>query len=96
MSVVKINVKVKVSAKEDKIGEWREVNGESILQISIKQIPERGKANESVIKLLSKEFKVPQKNIQIVSGHRSNTKSIVIECPGVLSSIAVTNIVDDI
>lgn len=48
------------------------------LKAKITSAPEAGKANEHLIKLLSAFFQVPQKNIQIIKGHKSSRKSVKI------------------
>jgi uncharacterized protein (TIGR00251 family) len=40
--------------------------------------PEKGKANASLIKLLSKTFNIKQANIEILRGHTSNKKVLSI------------------
>ena len=40
--------------------------------------PVDGKANEALILLLSKEFGVAKRDIQIVKGHTSKNKTVVI------------------
>ncbi len=47
-------------------------------KVKINAIPEKGKANESIIKLLAKRLKISQKNIKIIKGELSNKKTIVI------------------
>ena len=58
-----------------------EISGEG--QISLKlyvtSVPEDGKANEAVIKLLSQELKVPKSAITIIQGLKSRKKVVRIE-----------------
>lgn len=49
------------------------------LKISITAPPERGRANESVERLLSKALGIPLKAVRIVAGHTSPRKSVLIE-----------------
>lgn len=49
------------------------------LTIYITTAPEKGKANKEVIKILSKALKIPQNQIQIISGSLSRNKRIKIE-----------------
>lgn len=51
---------------------------QALLKIKIAAPPEKGKANAAVIKLLSKTFGVPAKNIEILSGQTSPLKIIKI------------------
>ncbi|MES2215463.1 MAG: DUF167 domain-containing protein [Pseudomonadota bacterium] len=78
MEVTEIKIKVKAGAKHDRIEGWITENENKILKVSIKQIPEEGKANKAIIKFLSKTWKVPQKNLVISSGLTSNYKTIII------------------
>jgi uncharacterized protein (TIGR00251 family) len=71
---MKINVTAKPASKKayiKKVG-----NNEYI--ISVKEPPIKGLANLSIIAALSDYFKVPARNIRIVSGYRSRSKIIEI------------------
>ena len=50
-----------------------------IIKVKINEIPENGKANKAIIKLFSKELKIPQNSINIVSGLTSSIKNIIIK-----------------
>jgi len=57
-------------------------------RIKINEIPEKGKANERIIKLLAKRLKISQKNIRIIKGVFSNKKTILItEFTGSISEL---------
>lgn len=71
---MKIFVKVKTRAKEEKI----EKTGENNYAVFVKERPEKGLANKAVIKILSRYFKIPQKNVVIISGLSSRQKLIKI------------------
>ena len=51
------------------------------LKIKITAPPEAGKANDLLIKFLSSVFHVPQKKIEIISGHKSRKKNVKIDLP---------------
>ena len=72
---MQINVKVKPNSKQQKIIE--EVDGS--LPIRLKSPPVDGKANEELIKVLSKKFNVPKSYIRIKSGISSRQKLIEID-----------------
>lgn len=55
-----------------------EIIGGDIIKIKVTSPPVDGKANKAVVELLSKQFKVPKKDIQIVSGEKSRNKRIRI------------------
>lgn len=68
-------VKVKPNAKQQQIIE--EEDGS--LTIRLKSPPVDGKANEELIKALSKKFSVPKSYIRIKSGASSRQKLIEID-----------------
>lgn len=51
------------------------------LKISVKAAPENGQANARVVKFLAKYFGVPQKNVEIIRGHKNKYKSVAILAP---------------
>jgi uncharacterized protein len=53
------------------------INGEGgVLKIKVISPPVDGKANKTVIELLSKQLKISKKDILIVSGEKSRNKKI--------------------
>ena len=77
---MKIFVKAKPSAKEEKI----EKIDENHYLVSVKEPPIKGKANAAIIKALAGYFKVPSSRVDIVSGYASREKIIVIPTGDVL------------
>ena len=71
---MKINVKAKPGAKEEKIEKIDENN----FLVSVKERPEKGKANEAIRNVLAVYFKVASSRIKIVSGYSSRNKIIEI------------------
>ncbi|NLD35575.1 MAG: YggU family protein [Desulfatiglans sp.] len=51
---------------------------EGIVKIKVTAPPVEGMANKAVIELISKELKIPKKDIEIVSGDKSKNKRIRI------------------
>lgn len=72
-------VKVKTKSKHDKIVGIIEESEKTYLSICVKAIAEDGKANKSVLKLISKTFKIPIANISIKTGTRSTIKQIFLD-----------------
>ena len=69
-----IQVKVTLNANEDKvIG----MDGK-VLKVKVRASPEKGKANQAVIDLLAKHYKVPKCSIIIKSGETSRVKLFLI------------------
>jgi len=77
-------IRVKVTPKSTKT-ELIEITKENIdgkevstYRIRLKAAPEKGKANEELIKFLSKHFSVPKENFSIISGKTDRIKLIKI------------------
>jgi len=79
---MKLAVKVVPGSSQERIAGWL---GDE-LKIRVRQVPEHGKANEAVRRLLSRTLDLPVGNIRIVSGSASAHK--IVEILG-LDEIAV-------
>ncbi len=69
-------IKIRVTTKASKnaiIGKKGDV-----LSIAVTAVPENGKANEAVIKLLSKILNCAKTNFKIISGEKSRNKILAI------------------
>jgi len=67
---MKIFVSVKPKSKTEKVepaGKWH-------FKVSVKAVPENGRANEAAIGALSKFFKIPKSKITLRSGASSRKK----------------------
>jgi hypothetical protein len=71
---MKIFVKVKPGAKEERVEKIDDIN----FKVQVTQPPEKGKANLAVIKALAEYFNLNRSSIQIVSGSTSKLKVIEI------------------
>lgn len=71
---MKIFVKVKTKAKSEKVEKTDRIN----FRASVKEAPEKGKANGAVVRLLANYFNVSQSQINIISGSTSKLKIIEI------------------
>lgn len=75
-------ITVKVIPKSNKT-EFVEIledgNGEKIIKIRLKAVPEKNKANIELINFLSKELKLPKNNITIISGKTERLKLIKLQ-----------------
>ncbi len=65
-------IKVKVTTKASKNAVTGVKNGE--LLISVTAVPENGKANEAIKKLLSKELKCAKSKFNLISGSKGRNK----------------------
>lgn len=72
---MKISVKVKTGAREEKVEEL----GNDTFFVSVKERPEKGKANRAVVKALAAYFNISQEKIKIISGRSARRKVVKIE-----------------
>ncbi|MEZ0324162.1 MAG: DUF167 domain-containing protein [Hydrogenothermaceae bacterium] len=71
---MRIKIKVKPGSSKNEI---KKVD-ENLYEIRTTVIPEKGKANEKAIELLSYFFNVPKSKIKIVRGETSREKEVEI------------------
>lgn len=71
---MKINIKAKPNAKEEKV----EKIDDSNYVVSVKEPPIKGKANEAIRNALAVYFKTSSSRVKIVSGYSSRNKIIEI------------------
>lgn len=72
---MEIKIKVQPKSSINSIIGFRE----DTLIIKTTSAPDKGKANNSIIKLISKKFKIPKSTISIISGQTSQLKTIFID-----------------
>lgn len=72
---VRILAKIKVKSKENKIIKIDDTH----FVIHVKALPEKGKANEAVQKIISDYFNIPLECVNIVSGLTNKNKIIEIK-----------------
>ncbi len=56
-----------------------DADGKEYLKISVVSVPEKGKANQELIKFLGKQLKEAKSNFEIVSGETDRCKKIMIQ-----------------
>ncbi|MFC1787599.1 DUF167 domain-containing protein [Patescibacteria group bacterium] len=71
-----LTVHLKPGARETKIIEWLDPD---TLKASVKELPLNGRANQALIKLLSRELKKPQQSITIIRGLTARIKQVKVE-----------------
>lgn len=78
MTIIAIRLTPKASA--NKIGEVKRLpDGTEQLAVYVTAVPENGKANEAMIKLLAKHYRVAPSRISVVQGHTSRNKKVRVE-----------------
>jgi len=72
-------VKLTPNAARNEIKGWdKDSEGNSILKASVTCVPEDGKANAALIKLLAKERKIPKTSLTIEKGTTDRNKTLSI------------------
>ena len=72
---MKIKVKVIAKSSENRV-EYDKEN--DLYKVKVTVVPEKGKANESVTRLLADYFKTNKSNVSLISGQGSNAKVVEI------------------
>ncbi|NVJ90755.1 MAG: DUF167 domain-containing protein [Methylocystaceae bacterium] len=54
-------------------------DGKCVLKASVTAVPEKGKANSALIKLLSKEWKLAKSNFKVISGETDRNKTLLLK-----------------
>ena len=61
---------------------YKDANDQEFLKINLNSIPEKGKANTELLKLLSKVLKIKKSSFSVISGQTDhNTKVLLEETP---------------
>lgn len=71
---MKLSIRVIPNSKQEKV-----IQESNRLKVYVKALATEGKANKSLIELLSKHFNTKKSNISIVSGLKSRNKIIEIK-----------------
>ncbi|MCF8493974.1 MAG: DUF167 family protein [Rickettsiaceae bacterium] len=69
-------LKVRAGAKQNTVDGWIVIGNKEYLKLSIKSLPEKGKANKAIIDYLAKELDLPRSDIEITSGKLSQFKVV--------------------
>jgi uncharacterized protein (TIGR00251 family) len=72
---VRVSVRVVPKASRNAVaGLAGRTDGSRVLKLSVTAVPEGGKANEAVVKLLAKSWKLPKTSITLVAGATDRNK----------------------
>lgn len=69
-----IRVRVKPNSKREGVKRLTDV----FYEVRVKEKPQKGKANQRLIDLLSEYFKVPKERVRIISGKTSRMKVVEV------------------
>lgn len=72
-------IRLTPKASRDRIvGPADEADGNTVLKVQVTAVPEDGKANAALLKLLSKAWRVPRSDMEIVLGAADRRKVVLI------------------
>ena len=78
-----MRIRLTQNAQKDRIdGIVADEQGSGILRIAIDAIPVQGRTNKTLIKYVSKLWKVPKSKIALVWGQKDRTKTLHIDAAG--------------
>lgn len=76
---VKLSVRLTPKASRDAIqGLAEDADGGVVLRCTVTAVPENGKANAALVKMLAKAWKLPRTSLEVVAGLTDRRKTILI------------------
>jgi uncharacterized protein (TIGR00251 family) len=78
-----LRIKLSPNAKKSAlgIGVFVDADGREYLKASVVCVPEKGKANKGLLKMLSKRLKIAISDLKIISGETDHKKKVQISAP---------------
>lgn len=76
---VRLSVHLTPNAAQNRLDRiYQDALGSTRLRATVTTVPEQGKANKALVKLLAKKLRLPKSSIQIIAGHHTREKTLVI------------------
>ena len=66
------------SSANELIGLRDRADDRQVLAIRVTAVPDKGKANKALIKLIAKSLAVPAGKVELLSGHSSRDKEVLV------------------
>ena len=83
----RLTVRVQPKASADRVEDWGEDDaGRRYLKVRVRAVPEDGKANDAVQKLVAGWIGVPKSAVRVVTGGKTRLKGLEIEGPPELAA----------
>ncbi|MBN9564755.1 MAG: DUF167 domain-containing protein [Alphaproteobacteria bacterium] len=77
-----IKIKASPGASSLRLGDWiKDPDGWQRLKIYVTAPPEKGKANQQIIKLLAGTLRIPSSRLEIINGTSGSRKTLLIKRP---------------
>ncbi|HAD88297.1 MAG TPA: hypothetical protein DCG48_13125 [Rhodospirillaceae bacterium] len=68
-----------------------DADGGRVLKAQVTAAPEKGKANQALVKMLAKEWGIAKSGIEVVQGQTARNKTLLIRGDGAALAEAMTN-----
>lgn len=87
-----MRIRLTPSGRRDGIdGVMENADGLGVLKASVTKAPEGGKANQALIKMLAKEWRLAKSAVEVIQGHTSRNKVLAVSGdPHALSALIAT------
>ena len=80
---LRVAIRLTPKASRDRIqGAAPEAEGAVVVKAQVTTVPEDGKANAALIKLLSKQWRIPKSDMDIIQGATDRRKTLLISGDG--------------
>ena len=76
---VVLKVRLTPKSSRDEIAGVETFGGEAVLRVRVRALPEAGRANEAIERLVARWLKVPPSFVSVAQGNKSRVKQILIE-----------------
>lgn len=53
-------------------------DGKVVLKLRVRAVPDKGKANAAIVKLLAKTWDVPRSSLTVIAGEKDRTKTLLL------------------
>lgn len=75
---VVLHISLTSKSSKDIVGDIVDSPSGCVLKVKVRAIPDKGAANQAVVKVLAKWLDLPKSSLELVSGGRSRLKSVKI------------------
>ncbi len=92
---VTVTVRLTPKSARDEIVSVEDFGGEAVLKARVRAVPENGRANASLEKLIAKWLGLPPSSVKVVQGGKSRLKQVAIDGePGALEKLIAGRLAD--
>lgn len=90
-----VAVRLTPKSARDAVEGLEEFDGQTVLKARVRALPEDGRANAALEKLIAKWLGVPQSSVEVVQGGKSRVKQVAVNGNGIaLSALICTKVAE--